>query len=358
MGSIEKLKAWWGAMRQEQPESDNPKSEDELFKNARNVAALVVVGAIGVLIAYLLNLALDRRLGSSAQWGEFGDFIGGVVNPLVGLGTVLLIVFSIALQRRELKASVVELKAANEATKLQNFESSLFAWLNTYHEMIGSMREVHAHGRQAMVAWHEMFFRYRVARDAFFSANKGMTMNAGSPLTKQIVSEALEELEKKEPKPTSDEWLIGVEVFNRSCAGFESLYARDRWQLDAVFRTLFRMLHWIDTSDLTTDQKWHYVALVRAQLSWIEMIFVFYDSLTEEGAKLAKVVNKYALLDNLAPETDLMVKIYRERIALFGGERDEVRAQLACAALTPEAFSSEMARARMKAVKENVPTLG
>ncbi|WP_440874954.1 hypothetical protein [Thalassotalea sp. PLHSN55] len=42
-------------------------------------------------------------LGSNADFGAFGDYLGGLLNPILGFLTVLLLVYSISFQLQELK---------------------------------------------------------------------------------------------------------------------------------------------------------------------------------------------------------------------------------------------------------------
>lgn len=57
---------------------------------------------------------------SQESWGQFGDFMGGILNPLfsiIGLGALL---YTIRIQSVELKRSTKELKASAKALKRQN----------------------------------------------------------------------------------------------------------------------------------------------------------------------------------------------------------------------------------------------
>lgn len=58
------------------------------------------------------------RLGHSlsedpADWGVFGDFIGGLANPIVSLATLLIVVLAYLHQRRELAATAKALEESN-----------------------------------------------------------------------------------------------------------------------------------------------------------------------------------------------------------------------------------------------------
>ena len=47
-----------------------------------------------------------RSMGEPAEFGAFGDFVGGVINPLLGFVTIWLLVKSLQFQREELAVVV------------------------------------------------------------------------------------------------------------------------------------------------------------------------------------------------------------------------------------------------------------
>ena len=85
------------------------------------------------------------------------------------------------------------------------------------------------------------------------------------------------------------------------------MYLKDEYQLDSYFRNLYRIILWIDSQSserMGQEQKWFYVSILRAQLSWIEMVYLFYNGYTERGKNFRRLVEKYAIFDNLNFESD------------------------------------------------------
>jgi hypothetical protein len=60
-----------------------------------------------------------------ASWGQFGDFMGGMVNPFVGLLTIYLLVTTIAQQGRALDQTETALEHANKALEQNAFALEL-----------------------------------------------------------------------------------------------------------------------------------------------------------------------------------------------------------------------------------------
>lgn len=76
--------------------------------------------------------------------------------------------------------------------------------------------------------------------------------------------------------------------------------------LDHYFRYLYRILKYVDESDLITeDERYGYTAILRAQISVYELLVLFFNGLTENGRpKFKPLIEKYAFFNNL--RTDLL----------------------------------------------------
>jgi uncharacterized membrane protein len=94
----------------------------DTIDSKRMVKALswVVAGAgtclVGAYFAYFLRF----QSGFSEKqdvWGQFGDFIGGTVNPILSFLSLLALVFTVVLQTRQLENSREEL--ADSKTELE-----------------------------------------------------------------------------------------------------------------------------------------------------------------------------------------------------------------------------------------------
>lgn len=205
------------------------------------------------------------------EWGVFGDFFGGVLNPIFGFASFLALLATIFYQAKELNASTKELKnsatalsAQNRAIQLQSFEQTLFSWLDLYKELVNTYYygEGHGTGRTAM--------------------NQLRVSKIGRP-----------------------------NDFGHQITGWANLYQSNESQLDNLFRTLYNLIFWIDSqneSKIRPEQKWVYISIVRSQLSWIEMAYLYLNGLTERGEKFKTLAEKYALFDNLTFREDMLLK--------------------------------------------------
>ena len=82
---------------------------------ARNWPFWLVAVVFGVASSLYRDQFGTVRSSDQAVWGQFGDFLGGVVNPMVGLVTIVLLLATLRSQQEALGQ-----------TKLSNLKSDLF----------------------------------------------------------------------------------------------------------------------------------------------------------------------------------------------------------------------------------------
>jgi uncharacterized membrane protein len=85
-------------------------TNDGTFYESLSKTTLIIVVLIGVieLIVFFSHFAWPFNkaiLGSHEQFGAFGDFIGGTLNPLLQFVVISMLFWSIQVQRKELENS-------------------------------------------------------------------------------------------------------------------------------------------------------------------------------------------------------------------------------------------------------------
>ena len=226
----------------------------------------------------------------STNWSTFGDYFGGMLNPIFGLLSFIALLATIVYQAKSLKLSANELElsrielegsrealtAQYKAIELQSFEQTFFSWLNTYRTLLDSIEKQSNYNGQAINGRRALIdFKYHALID--FNSN----------LSKGIYAD-------------NEQLILAIKE------SWDKLYKTNESQLDSLFRTLYRLLLWVDqNSKLNQSEKWLYISIIRSQLSWIEMVYLFYNCLTERGNKFKTLVEKYAIFDNLAFNDDI-----------------------------------------------------
>ncbi len=102
-------------------------------ENPWHIEVFVVVAAIaiGIIHFYLPAPSTDR-----SRWGEFGDFFGGMMNPLISLLILRVAVRVWVLQERELAKTTEALNQQTATNELQRFENTLFKLIEHCHNSI------------------------------------------------------------------------------------------------------------------------------------------------------------------------------------------------------------------------------
>lgn len=215
-----------------------------------------------------------RRVEQFKELGTWGDFVGGLLNPILTFITFLAVLLTILLQRQELSLTRKEMKrSANALEKQDNtlnkqsFENTFFEMLRLHNTILDSIDLRNAEsghvtkGRDAFSVFYNRLTKiYR-----------GNWDKAKSKHGKREVSELAYFLFWKDAKT----------------------------ELGHYFRFLFNFFRFIENSEVDDD---FYPKLLRSQLSDQELLILFYNNISEHGEPFRHYANKYELFDNLPVE--------------------------------------------------------
>ena len=89
-------------------------------------AAIALVVAFSSYI-YQFYMVLDFPLSKDqAVWGQLGDFIGGLLNPLFGFISIILLIQSLRLQNESNRKLIEQISHTKRTEKLKSFENLFF----------------------------------------------------------------------------------------------------------------------------------------------------------------------------------------------------------------------------------------
>lgn len=222
---------------------------------------------------YIDNSILSKEFGLSdtEARGLFGDKFGAI-NALFSALAFAGIIFTIFLQKRELKLQREEMEETrgefikqNETLIHQKFENTFFQLLKLLNTNIDSID----------------------LRDR----ESGELKNTGRDCFKEIYEYCLKISKNNEKEDYDPSLEKTLNVYNEIYDMFKS-------DLSHYFRTLYHIIKFIDQSNI--DNKKQYTSIVRAQLSSYEQSLLFYNCLHSNGQeKFKPLIEKYSLFKNI-----------------------------------------------------------
>ncbi|MES2899494.1 MAG: putative phage abortive infection protein [Pseudomonadota bacterium] len=288
-------------------------AEAERLLSLGTKAFYAIAGTAAVALILYVETFGGFLSTTKGDWGVFGDYMGGLLNPAVGLLTVYLVLINVRLQRQELKNSVEEMKNSNRALveqnaaiEIQTFQNTFFNWLSSYRGIVmaasfnhpsNPTRELEGHAALTSIYQYSMtgteIQKFLSSKLNYMPDHYQSLLNSS-----RIESGKIAELAE------------GV-VLER----WRNVRKQFELQIDGVLRSLIGLLHWIDhqpNQSISSQKKWEYMRILRSQLSPAELTFLFYQSWTLPG-HFCKIIQNYKLLDELPIESDPVLKFMLER---------------------------------------------
>lgn len=223
---------------------------------------LIILFAISTLLMVIVVALYFYQFntifnGQQDAWGQFGDYIGGILNPLFSFTALCALLYTIKLQSKELHESTEQLKRSAQALALQNdvlmrqqFEHTFFQLFELFNQLVRDINYNGYYGKKAIAHFYIPIFKANI--DAI------------------------------------------------------KMHLKSEQQLSAYFRTLYSIIKFVDNSQLPFIDKKFYSNLVRAQLSNEELALLFYNCLTMpqyEQSKFIPLIIRYDLLEYLQEQT-------------------------------------------------------
>lgn len=250
----------------------------------------IVVGSTVVLLvlgygAFIIYVSWPITFGNVDKAGVFGDSFGVLTALFSGLAfagivfTILLQREELKLQRKELRLTREELTRQHSTMKRQIFENTFFQMLRLHNDIVnaidlsrsGSGGTTVTSGRDCFVAFYKRIYN---------SYNYEKKSNSGRDESEIIA------------------------------AAYTTFWEKTQTELGHYFRYLYTIFKFVKESEV--DDKRLYSNIIRAQLSDQELLVLFYNCLYKFGVeKFKPLAEEFAIFDNL-PEKLLIKLEHRE----------------------------------------------
>lgn len=310
-------------------------SNNENQKENTNYTPLILL-SIGVVALYFLSwLLIGHFISDSAEQGQFGDQFGAVNALFSGLAFAGLI-FTIILQknelslqreelsdtRQELNGQKLQMMQQNKTLRIQRFENTFFHMMELQQQIVNDL--------------------YAVERE-----NKTVQEDTSSGVTYRS---EVEEHKYQGRNLFSHKFAYGIhdtyDSNNRKVkvygmGGVIAVSGFSQYELyntptlfDHYFRHLYTILKFIDKEDIPeTDKRifsdeelYGYAKILRATLSRYELVWLYYNGLSDYGnKKLKPLLEKYCMLKNLREELLECCKENKDALNKIGLTPEQVK---------------------------------
>lgn len=283
-----------------------------ILKKEKTSLQLVFAGVVLVIIALVFFLWSDFNFSSSEKinsekFGQFGDFIGGIVGSIWALAGVLLFYIALTEQRRDIKTNQDALELQIKALQQQVKEFEL-----QRNELESSRKVYEEQSKTQKIQQFESNF-YSLLNVYSNIKDKLNNLDKEKDFFKSIFSKITENYSKE----------ISIEEHHfNMISKYTIIFNENRGHLSHYFKCFYRIIKIIDL-DYNFDEKTKvfYAKILRSQLTDYEQLILFYNSHSDYGFKARPLILKYNLLKHLPlfnkPEFNYFLDIQNDNNILF-----------------------------------------
>lgn len=288
---------------------ENPVDQHEAFFSERTGKILSIFGLVIISLTILLYLILGswdfEWYFDEAIMGQFGDFIGGFIGSLFSLAGIIIFYVALKEQRRDININQQNLGLQTDALNQQVLEfrdqkEELIETRKVYEEQTILIREQtnlyrlqnkelkEQSGIAKVQQFDTSFFSYL----SIFNDYKN-SLNLLTPSKNYFGA-----LTEKIRAVVSDDKSLNKSLEN-ICEQYLEIYNENKDKLSPYFKTLYRLMVLVDTSNIDDYKKIEYFKLIRSQLSDDELLILHYNYHTDLGIKVRSYIIKYSILKHL-----------------------------------------------------------
>ena len=267
-----------------------------LLRYAAWIVLTVAVCAVGSYSAVFHELPINENPGS---WGTFGDFVGGLLNPLVSIFTLLVALQVWQLQRDELRLTRAELSKQSETSDAQRKEQRFFDCMAMYQRIVDSQTSSSTIGVTTKANVTQYYGKDALRLRAKFALQTGEVGH----LTSTALTRSLNVGGHAEPTPSTQDI--------RAALPRRKLVRLGIPQSDAYCRGVLSTLK--ICADVLGTSQGKYIPLFKAQLSEEELcLLALYLLLNQDGDQYVEIASKSGLFVNL--DTEGITELAREHL--------------------------------------------
>lgn len=126
--------------------------DDSLIERDIKWSKIFLVGVMAVCVTLYSWKFYDFPKGNPDSWGQFGDFLGGVMNPLIAFGAFYWLTTSVRLQKTELAETRKALQDSHKAQERHATTALMAAQIQAANIRLAAVSNMLNHHRNRRAA--------------------------------------------------------------------------------------------------------------------------------------------------------------------------------------------------------------
>ena len=271
--NIEKNKKWKNLVEitENTLTIESQKLKENYSKHIK-LGLIIFILIIFVVLIFFLHqfpyFELDYPIASE-RWGQFGDFIGGVIGTIITLISIILLYNAFIEQR----LANIEIHESNEEIKKQSLQTTKFNQQQLFDSNFNTLLEL----------YRNIISNYKSPSESISNGKASMS-NLVSSFILSTPVENNEGYTKRTKK-----------ALNK----FNDFFAKNMTIVNAHMRILYQMFNLLETDDIEKNYKTRYTKLLRSQMTDEELILIRYNCMTERGRKMQLPIFHYNILKHI-----------------------------------------------------------
>lgn len=289
----------------------------------------IVLFFIGLILFLWQSISIDTALQIEAsKFGQFGDYVGGLIGSLWAFAGVILFYVALTEQRDDIRTNREVLKTQvnaleqqikefelqreeleltrevfidqSKTLKLQQFESTFFNSMNLLNNIIGSITYIVPPPPYSTRLADQPAFpqpdrtKVHSGRDSFEFFYNDLKKEYQSLISAYVLNNLRQEYTPNTEFNIPNE--IKEEYANTA---YENFFEQQHSDLGHYFRTIYNIVKFIN--DRKPENPKYYTSLLRSQFSTYEHLLLFYNCQSDYGnEKFKPLINDYSMLDNMS----------------------------------------------------------
>ena len=276
--------------------------------------ALIVTAIVASVIVIALEnsvfgLSLNYSLGKIGSWG---DFLGGVLNPILSFLALIALLWTIKYQveeltltRKEVENSTSELRGSREAneqlvsvTQQQNLENSFYQLFDFFNSMVENIGFRDNFGT-ASAKFHVGANGFRAISEDILSCASNTCSELPANFDRNINPDNWPVENWMEYKKNFESDYEALEAL--ALLHYKHVYSQHQAELGRYFRVLYNILRFLSNKqgEFANGMGETYAKLFRACLSNYELLVIYLNCLSDEGEPMIRYAEEFSLFDNL-----------------------------------------------------------